>query len=366
MPDFQFVDLSVDNTLDQTIGCEQVIALDTEFVREKTFFSHLCLIQVAAGDEIYCADPLDIVGADSAGGDRFWEALMNTAWVLHSGRQDVEVLYQASGRMPTDIFDTQIAAALLGYQPQMGYAGLVAELFDVELAKTHTRADWSRRPLPDAYMDYAAEDVLYLLPARQILSEKLDKLGRLSWAIEDSADLLQVSLYDSNPELAINRLKGAGKLRGHARSAAHSLAVWREKQALQRNRPRQWIIRDPVLLELATSDANSLDDLKQISGLAERTIERSGRQLLELLAEAADQKSDYVPPARPDEKQKKLLKDLQRCVTSRAESLGIATEIVAPKKELSAAVMGTTDSRVFKGWRRSLVGDELLELLDGR
>jgi len=366
MPEFQFVDLSVDHTLDKAIRGEQCIALDTEFVREKTFFSRLCLIQVSLEEHIFCADPLRIDGSTDKGATEFWKALMSVEWVLHSGRQDVEVLYQASGLMPNGIFDTQIAAALLGFQPQMGYAGLVAELFDVELAKTHTRADWSRRPLPDAYIEYAAEDVLYLLPAREILSEKLDKLGRLSWATEDSLDLLQVSLYDNNPELAINRLKGAGKLRGKDRSAAHSLAAWREKEALRRNRPRQWIMRDPVLLELTTSGARTRDDLQNVSGLADRTIERAGTQILELLAVAAETENDYVPPSRPDEKQKKLLKDLQRCVSRNAESLGIAAEIIAPKKELSAAVLGATDSRVFRGWRRSLVGDELLELLNSR
>ncbi len=364
MPDFQYVDLSVDNNLCKTIEGQHHIGLDTEFIREKTFFSRLCLIQIAAGNEIYCADPLQLGAPDKAGARRFWQSLMNASWVLHSGRQDLEVLYQSSHLMPAEVFDTQIAAAFLGYQPQMGYANLVAELFDVELAKTHTRADWSRRPLPESFMEYAAEDVLYLLPAHELLSERLQKMGRLEWAMEDSAYLLQTSLYENDPLLAINRLKGAGKLRGTARAAADCLAAWREKEALRSNRPRQWIMRDSVLLELATSRAMSEDALGNISGLGSRTIEKAGRQLLKILRDASGNESVYVPPPRPDEKQKILLKEMQRRVSDCAEELGIATEIVAPKKELSAAMLGATDSRVFQGWRRVLVGDDLLGLLD--
>jgi ribonuclease D len=365
MPDFQFVDLSGDNKLLAAIAGPDWIGLDTEFVREKTFYSRLCLIQISTGNEIFCADPLLLRSPEEDGPQQFWEMLMNKPWVLHSGRQDIEVLYQSANRMPTKIFDTQVAAALLGYQPQIGYANLVAELFDVELAKSHTRADWSRRPLPDSFIEYAAEDVLYLLPAQELLSERLDKLQRLEWAVEDSADLLQESLYINDPLQAINRLKGAGKLRGAARTAAVDLASWRENEALRSNRPRQWIMRDPVLVDLASSAAGNTDDLQKVAGLGARTIERAGQQLLQILANAAMNESDYLPPPRPDEGQKALLNKMQRRVSACAGDLGIATEILAPKKELSAAMLGARDSRIFRGWRRDLIGDDLLELLDG-
>jgi len=363
MPEFTFVDLRADNSLCETLNATDCIGIDTEFVREKTFFSRLCLIQISRGSAIYCADPLGLETSDDASSGSFWEALMKPAWVLHSGRQDVEVLYQTALRMPGRIFDTQIAAALLGYQPQIGYANLVAELFDVELAKTHTRADWSRRPLPDSFIEYAAEDVQFLLPAQELLSEKLSALGRLAWAMEDSSDLLHAGLYENDPGSAISRIGGAGKLRGESRSAADSLAAWREKEALRSNRPRQWIMRDTVLLELAGSRARSQDDLARIEGLGNRTIERAGGELLNILTAAAASKSTYEPPPRPDEKQKKVLKEMQRRVSSCAEKLGIANEIIAPKKELSAAMMGATESRVFNGWRREVVGKDLLELL---
>ena len=152
MPEYTLVDRP--GALASALDALDCVAVDTEFMREKTFFSQLCLVQVAAGEHIYCVDPL--TDEDLSG---LWSSLLATGWVLHSGRQDIEVVYQTAGKMPVSVFDTQIAAGLLGYPPQMGYANLVKELFEVNIDKTHTRADWSRRPLPDAYLHYAAEVV---------------------------------------------------------------------------------------------------------------------------------------------------------------------------------------------------------------
>lgn len=363
MTDSNLVDPGDDPSLSERLSNSPDIGLDTEFIREKTFFSRLCLIQISFGEDIVCVDPIKLPSADTALSERFWQNLADTNWVLHSGRQDIEVLYQTSGLMPRHVFDTQIAAALLGYQPQIGYAAMVADFFDVTLEKSHTRADWSRRPLPDAFMQYATDDVLYLLPARDCLMERLAELGRVEWALEDSANLLQPKLYEVDAELAIQKLKGAGRLRGAYRSAARALATWRENQALRSNRPRQWIIRDPVLLEMATTQPQTLSDLQEISGLGRRTVERAGNELLNIIAAAGDEPDDYVPPSRPDEKQKKRLKEMQRRVTACAEQLGIATEIIAPKKELSNAMLGDREGRVFTGWRKSVIGDDLLGLL---
>jgi ribonuclease D len=363
MPDYRFVDLSVDQSLASLVSDSGRIGVDTEFMREKTYFSQLCLLQVATGSEIICADPLEIETADKADTENFWRELMNPTWILHSGRQDIEVVFQTSGQMPRELFDTQIAAAFLGYQPQMGYANLVAELFQVELAKSHTRADWSRRPLSDDVLSYAAEDVEYLLPACDQLSERLDQAGRLKWALEDSADLLHVGLYDADPAAAIDRLKGARNLRGRGRAAAQALAAWREREAVRSNRPRQWIMRDQVLIDIAMTQPENRDDLADIEGLPESTIRRAGDELLGMLAEATHDQTGYRPPSRPNEHQKSILKKMQQVVTTCAEDFGISAEIVAPKKELSAAMLGRTESRVFRGWRRDLVGNDLLQLL---
>ncbi|MDH3440657.1 MAG: HRDC domain-containing protein, partial [Gammaproteobacteria bacterium] len=256
MPDYQLVDLTVDDSPALAVGNESRIGVDTEFMREKTFFAELCLLQISTSDDIYCADPIGVDGNGKAR-DEFWDSITRPEWVLHSGRQDLEVVHQTAGRMPASVFDTQIAAAFLGFQPQTGYAGLVSELFSVELDKTHTRADWSKRPIADGLLRYAAEDVQFLLPAYDELVDRLDRAGRLQWALEDSKDLLDVRLYQSDPARAIDRLKGARNLRGRARAAAAALASWRESEALSRNRPRQWIIRDNALLDIAINAPTS-------------------------------------------------------------------------------------------------------------
>ncbi len=363
MPDYRFVDLKLDQSLATLVSAKDRIGVDTEFMREKTFFSQLCLVQVSTGSEIICADPLNLDPSDGTANEAFWKEMMQPLWILHSGRQDIEVIFQTTEQMPRQLFDTQIAAAFLGYQPQMGYGNLVTELFEVELAKSHTRADWSRRPLSESVLSYAAEDVEFLLPAHDLLTERLDKLGRLDWALEDSADLLDVALYEPDPTLAIDRLKGARNLRGRGRAAATALAAWRELEAVRSNRPRQWIMRDQTLIDIAMTQPRDHKDLAKIEGLPESTIRRAGDQLLTILADSTHDESDYQPPSRPDENQKSVLKKMQQLVAARAAELGVSAEIVAPRKELSAAMLGETESRVFRGWRRDVAGNDLLDLL---
>lgn len=358
MPEFQFVDAHRCRAVSALLSGGQRIGLDTEFMREKTFYAQLCLLQIATSDGIYCVDPVGVGEPDP-----FWDELMGRQWVVHSARQDIEVLYQTAHRMPAGLFDTQIAAALTGLAPQLGYAGLVEELFGTKLAKLHTRADWTRRPLPAAALEYAAEDVQYLLPAYELLTERLTGLGRLGWAEEDSAHLLEPFLYAGEPGDAVDRLKGARNLRGRARAAAARLAGWREREAERSDRPRQWIMRDTVLLEIASAGPTDHASLKAIPGLAPNTLRRAGNVLLEILAAARKDDVAYEPPPRPDEKQRAILKQMQAAVSACAENLGVAAEIVAPKKELSAALNGDRTSRVFSGWRKDIIGQSLLEIL---
>jgi ribonuclease D len=357
MPEFTVVEEP--NSLASELTGAQRLGMDTEFIREKTFFAELCLVQLATGKHIYCVDPL--TDADMAD---FWDSFLATHWVLHSGRQDIEVVYQTAGRMPRAIFDTQIAAGLLGHPPQMGYANLVKALFGVDIEKSHTRADWSQRPLPTAYLQYAAEDVEYLLPAFAELAGALKDKGRLAWAEEDSAQLLDPALYDSDPGTAVGRLKAARNLRGKHRAAAARLAAWRENEALRANRPRQWIARDAALIELASRLPMNSAELARIGGLPGGLVRRSGKTITQLIADAIADDSDYSPPPAPDDVQRGLLKAMQKRVARRAEELGIAAETIASRKDLSALI-STPDapSRLLDGWRRDVIGTELLKLL---
>ena len=357
MPQFHFVDEP--NRLVDELRDLGRLAVDTEFMRERTFFAQLCLTQIASGDDIWCVDPLTGHAQDA-----FWDELLAHDWVLHSARQDIEVIYQAADAMPTAIFDTQVAAALLGMPPQLGYAGLVKELFDVDIHKMHTRADWSRRPLRQEFLEYAAEDVEYLLPACEVLTERLEEKGRLEWALEDSAWLLDPALYATDASQAIDRLKGARNFRGRRRAAAARLAAWREAEAIKRDRPRQWIMRDNVLLDIAWNLPQGERKLADIEGVPAKLVKRVGHEILDAVAKSADDDRNYQPPSRPDESQKALLKEMQARVADCARELDVAAETVASKRELSAVIIGgSRESRLFSGWRGDLVGKELFELL---
>ena len=344
MPAYTYVDQA--DRIQSRIDPYDTISVDTEFMREKTFFAQLCLIQISTPDEIFCVDPLS--GNELAD---FWTSLCARQWVAHSARQDIEVIYQSAGQMPKQLFDTQVAAGLLGYQPQLGYAGLVKELFDVELPKTHTRANWARRPLPDEFLEYAAEDVEYLLPACEILTERLRDKGRLEWAIYDSSLLLDPTLYEIDPSTAVQRLKGTRNFRGARRAAAASLAAWRESEALERNLP------------------GNQAELESIEGLSAKVVQRAGAEILQQVEAARAADPATAAPHRgnsgpPDEAQKAQLKAMQKLVAACASELGLAAETIASKKELTSILLsGNRESRVFSGWRNDLIGKRLLELL---
>jgi ribonuclease D len=339
------------------------IGVDTEFMREKTFFPQLCLVQVATPSRILIVDPLS--GEDFA---PLWDVLLSRNWIVHSARQDIEVVYQATHRMPASLFDTQVAAALLGFQPQIGYASLARELFGVELPKSHTRANWTARPLPEELLAYAAEDVEYLLPARDVLAEGLDRKGRLAWATADSALLLEPALHALDPAGAGQRLKSLRNLGGARRAAAEALASWRETVAIERNLPRQWIMKDAVLTEIAVRLPSNRSELAGVEDLPPGVLRRAGDEILAAVAAARQTPAPEPQEARrrgaPDALQKSLLKTLQDRVAECAGNLGVAAETIASKKELSAVVVeGERETRLFSGWRKDLIGDQLARML---
>ena len=357
MPHYRFVDEP--DTLASALTGHAHLGVDTEFMREKTYFAQLCLVQIATGDEIYCVDPL----TDSSK-DAFWKALLARDWIVHSARQDIEVVLHTAGSMPASVFDTQIAAALLGYPAQMGYAGLVKELFGVDMDKSHTRADWTKRPLREAFLEYAAEDVEYLLPVFERLRKRLEAKGRLEWAREDSRLLLDARLYDTGAEQALDRLKGARNFRGRKRAAAARLAAWREREAIARNRPRQWILRDSVLLDIAFQLPTSSKQLAAIDGVPAKLVARVGQKLLQEVEASASDENNYSPPRPPNEAQKALLQEMQARVKKCAEAIGVTAETVAPRRELATVILtGSDQSRVFSGWRLDLIGNELLAMM---
>lgn len=341
-------------------------ALDTEFMRERSYYPQLCLLQVATDSDCYLVDPL--AGLELAG---LHELLGRRGQpkILHAARQDLEVLHLSGGRVPGPVFDTQLAAALLGAAPQVGYADLVASRLGHSLDKAQTRTDWSRRPLSAAQLAYAADDVHHLLQLHTELEAELAARGRAGWLVEDAAGLEDPSLYRAAPDEAWRRLKGLGRLPPRERAAARALAVWRERRAMAADRPRGWILADEALYSLATRRPASLDELAATPALPAGTVRNSGEELLALLeaARTAPLVDDGEPlPQRPTPEQQALQARLMQVVRGRAGELALSPEVLATRRDVEALARGERDCALLRGWRRAEIGLRLLEALDGR
>jgi ribonuclease D len=343
------------------------IALDTEFLREKTYYPKLCLVQIATTDHVVCIDPLAIDDLTP-----LFELLYNARIikVMHAARQDMEIFYHLQGTLPAPVFDTQIAALLLGYPDQVGYGNLVKEVLGISLDKLHTRADWSRRPLSVDQMRYAADDVVYLVQIYQQMIGKLGALNRLDWLTEDFENLTRVELYSNPPAGAWLRVRAANRLKGPALAVLQALASWREQLAQEQDRPRGWVLRDDILIEIARHMPKSPEALGRIRGLPERTQQKHGAQLLALVAAAREQAPQPLPKTEfrvhLDPSQEALVDVMMAVVRLCAEQNTLNPAVLASRKQLEKLATGNNDIEALHGWRRNLVGERLLALLDGR
>jgi ribonuclease D len=329
------------------------IGVDTEFLRERTFFPKLCLLQLAAGGRIWCVDTLRVGSLDplmpvlTAPGARK---------VIHAARQDLEAVYLSAKRVMTPIFDTQIAAGCIGLKPQVGYAELVKTLLDVAIPKGQTRTDWSKRPLTREQLEYAADDVLYLGEVASRLSSRLRELQREHWVAEDCLALEDRRLYEPDPADAWGRLRGLAQLSPASRVRAKAIAVWREKIARSRDLPRAWILPDIAIYAVAEGAAPPLNDALAASLTASLAASATG---------APEETPDDEPShdARPTPEQKAVIERLAKIVDARAAELKVSAEILAPRGELKALAMGKRESHALTGWRRDEIGTRLLAAL---
>lgn len=343
------------------------LALDTEFVRERTYFPRLGLIQIHDADAAYLLDPLAV--RDLAPLAEVCRAAA-TIKVLHSASEDVEVLYRALGVVPAPLFDTQVAAGLAGIGSALGYQRLVAALLGIDLPKGETRTDWLARPLSAAQLTYAAADVAHLLPLYERLRQELAALGRLEWALADSAALLDISRLASDPETAYRRIRGAGRLDRRQLGVLRALAAWRDREARRRDLPRGFVLRDEALLELAVRWPATADDLRRVSGLEAQQSARDGADWLELIRGALALDADALPPRpwRPpsSEAVRELERRLRAVVRERAAELALPPELLAPRRSLDAVLQSALSDpeprlpRDLAGWRREVVGEALL------
>jgi ribonuclease D len=364
MPDAIWVDRNDElPALGRTLELQSFIGVDTEFLRERTFFPKLCLLQLAAGGDIWCVDTLRGGGLDS-----LVPALTapHTRKVLHAARQDLEAFYLTTKRVISPVFDTQIAAGCIGLKPQVGYAELVKTLLDVTIPKGQTRTDWSKRPLTREQLDYAADDVLYLGEIATRLIGRLKELGREHWAAEDCAALEDPRLYEPDPAAAWERLRGIGQLSPTPRARAKTVAIWREKLARERDLPRAWIISDAAIFAVAQENPTSRAALDAVHAMPANFNDAFAASLLRTLhEESAAPVTDLNPSqdARPTPEQKALVERLAKVVDTRAVELEVSPELLAPRGELKALAMGRRDTHSLGGWRRAEIGVRLLEKL---
>lgn len=350
--------------------CQQLagspwLAVDTEFHREKTYYPELCLIQVANDDVIACVDPLAIDDLTPLM-DLFYNP--DTTLVFHAARQDLELFFLLRNALPSNIFDTQLAATVLGYGDQIGYGNLVKQCLNVDLDKAHARTDWRQRPLSTAQIDYAADDVRYLREVYHQLNDKLIETKRLDWLDDDFATLSSVSTYEEDPNSSWLRIKGAGRLKGQQLAVLQQLGAWREQRAVKHNLPRRWIIKDDVMLDLAKLAPSSTDGLKKIRGLEARDIERHGKAIIENIQNGkAIPKEQWPVIKRPTpltNQQEAMVDALMALLRKCCDEQNITPVAVATRKDVEALIRGE-DSPLAHGWRHEIVGHQLQAFLAG-
>ncbi|SEP90789.1 ribonuclease D [Solimonas aquatica] len=338
------------------------LSVDTEFVRVDTYYPKLCLIQIGDGAHSLCIDTLAF--DFSALLDRLYAA--DCVKVLHAASQDLEILVKLRGSCPKPLFDSQIAATLLGIGDQIGYAGLIEKRLGIVLDKSLSRTDWARRPLREAELAYAAADVEHLAQIYPALQDELHSAGRLGWLAEDCARLSEAEGYVTRPEDAWQRLRGLSRIRPEAQTVAVALAAWRETLAQQRDRPRKWILEDDAVYRIAERRPDSQAQLAALNVLPPKTLERHGAALLEQVALARElEVRRYAVDEELSSDQKQQLKQLQNFVQARATELQLPAGYLASRAQLLAVLREGAQAQVpvLMGWRRENCGAELLKLL---
>jgi len=352
------------------------LALDTEFVGEDSFVPKLELIQVATDDTAAVIDFPAVQGGSSL--DVFWEIVCDPAVhkIVHAGRQDLDLFAVHAGQIPKPFFDTQIAASMVGYGPQVAYANLVQRVHGAKLDKAHTFTNWSARPLSQAQLAYALEDVTFLLAIHDHLHARLSKFGRLQWVDEEFSRLEQaVGETRREPQARYQRVRGWDSLKPKSAAVLRELAAWREEEARRRNIPRGRVMRDEVLLQLARHPPRSLQDLRNVRGLHGTEVDRHGETLLAVLKVALELPPAAWPEVPRERKQEPesagIVELLQAVLKARAMDEEIAPTVLGTTADLQMLVDAKTnraslDLPIIKGWRRLLVGDLLLDVLDGK
>ncbi len=353
----------------QKLSAESFITVDTEFMRESTYWPQLCLIQVAGANDAACIDPL----AEGIDLSPLYTLLQNTKVlkVFHAARQDLEIFDQRMGCLPDPIFDTQVAATVCGFGDSIGYDNIVQRITGTPIDKSSRFTDWSRRPLTQKQIDYALADVTHLIHVYKHLRAELEKSGRGSWLDEDMAILCDVNTYRTDPETVWHRLKPRST-KPRFLAVLKEVAAWREREAQMRDLPRGRILRDESLEEIAAHPPATIDDLMKIRGVPKGWAENKiSIGLLEAVSRGVETPIENAP--KPMQRRDigayspavvELLKVLLHHISDEA---GVAGRLIANTSDLEAiAASDTADTSALQGWRRALFGDKALALKHGK
>lgn len=368
----------VDNTADLTALCDELhkqsfITVDSEFVREKTYFSKLCLIQVGWLDDAAIIDPL----APDMDLSSFLDVLSDqkVLKVFHSGRQDIEIFYSMNKKVPTPVFDTQIAAMVCGFGASISYDNLVFAVTNVELDKSSRLTDWSKRPLDNKQLEYALRDVTFLIPCYEYLDKYLKENGREDWIKEETQALCDENLYKPDPQSAWQRLHytahGASFL-----TVLKDLAAWRENRAIKNNVPRQNIIKDDMLLNISSFPPKTIEDLMKVRNMRSDIAKgKLGKEIVEVVNAALHKPAD--PNLRKIDREKRvhipgnilaLMEVLKLLLKIKSEQCGVVSRLIATESDLRMLACGSNDAenKALQGWRYEIFGKDALAFRKGK
>lgn len=351
----------------------KVLCVDTEFHRESTYYAEFALLQIYGNNQCWIIDPVKLDDLSA-----LWDIICqpDILKVFHAGRQDVEIIIKETGRMPLPLFDTQVAAALLGYGQQVGFGNLVQRITKKLLPKGESFTDWIARPLTSKQLDYAADDVIWLMPVYQHLLDRLQAQGRTEWLAEEQSVLCDMATYDNDESSVFWRVKGVNKLKGRNLATLRELAAWREREAKKRNIPRRRMVADDPLLEIARRDTLNAETMGRMRGIHGGFIKRFGESILQVWQQGMDTPESEWPKQKGRRHNAAgtdlRLEMLDTLVRLKAETGEIASTILATKSDLAElASWGfrckgePPELACLHGWRYELVGHDLLRLLRG-
>lgn len=361
-------DEHLDEVCDHWQQTVKMLAVDTEFMRSRTYYPIAGLIQINDGEKNYLIDPTKI-------NDYFPLTELfedeNILFILHSCSEDLEVFQHTFNSLPKNLMDTQIAAAIAGHAFSMGYANLVREMLNIDLPKGETRSDWLQRPLSQSQMLYAAIDVEYLYVVAQKLIQKLSELNRLEWALEDGASLVSNFFINQDPDRFYLRIKSAWKLKSRQLLVLKGLSRWREDLAQEKDVPRNRILKENALFSIALKSPSDLSKLKDFEGMTERMIRQNGEKILDIINASKNVSDSELPSVMPPplrSSERDTLDVLRKTTQGVANTLDMPTEVLVKKKDYEAMLFSAREKLIeipdsLNGWRRDIVGKPLLDTL---